>query len=76
MGTENETNPMGGLMAMMVETSIGISKRLMDVIDEAVKNGKTSISVDRLQEVVNDGFSDVTKEDSMTNKFMSGMAKN
>ena len=69
---EIKSNPMAGLMAMMFESSAGISKRLLDRVDKAKENHEDTILVSELQEIINNGFSDVTKDDSITNKIIKG----
>ena len=67
---EQISDPMKVMFALMIESSMDMSAKLLDVIHKYENNGIDVVPITELKEIMASGVEKALAEDSLTNKLL------
>lgn len=70
---EQISDPMKVMFALMIESSMDMSAKLLDVIHKYENNGIDVVPITELKEIMASGVEKALAEDSLTNKLLGNL---
>lgn len=70
---EQISDPMKVMFALMIESSMDMSAKLLDVIHKYENNGIDVVPITELKEIMASGVEKALAEDSLTNKLLGDL---
>lgn len=70
---EKISDPMKVMFALMIESSMDMSAKLLDVIHKYENNGIDVVPITELKEIMASGVEKALAEDSLTNKLLGDL---
>lgn len=70
---EKISDPMKVMFALMIESSMDMSTKLLDVIHKYENNGIDVVPITELKEIMASGVEKALAEDSLTNKLLGDL---